>query len=188
MLAPASTRLGQAICQLSATNTFTGYTMDAIEFLIDQHRLLEARLDAAVDATDAQAKASLLKQLGDHLSMHIASEEQIFYPEVKARRTEDILLESLEEHLSLKRLLADLLALSPTAQTYAPKLKVLKEQAEHHHAEEEENLFPKVRKLLGAKQLDELGSQMLALQERLGREGVPRELMAEQTTRAAPLK
>ena len=61
-----------------------------------------------------------------------------------------LVLESLEEHLSMKRLLADLLALSPADETFQPKCKVLQEQARHHHKEEEEHLFPKVRQLLDA--------------------------------------
>jgi hypothetical protein len=77
-------------------------------------------------------RAALLAEVGDHLTVHIASEEEIFYPAVHAARTEDILLESLEEHLSLKRLLADLMALAPAAPTFEPKFKVLKEQTEHH--------------------------------------------------------
>jgi hemerythrin superfamily protein len=161
--------------------------MNAIELLIDQHRMLEARLKAALEATQPQARAALVAQLGDHLAAHIASEEEVFYPAVKARRTADILLESLEEHLSLKRLVADLLELSPAAPSFMAKLKVLREQTEHHHREEEEHLFPKVQKAWDPQQLDVLGRQMVRLQQDLRNEGEPRELMAEQTEEAARL-
>ena len=161
--------------------------MNAIELLIDQHRLLEARLEAALLTTQPLARAALLAQIGDHLAVHIASEEEVFYPAVKASRTEDILLESLEEHLSLKRLLADLLDLPPYAHTYEAKLKVLKEQTEHHHREEEEHLFPKVQKIWDPQQLEALGRQMVRLQQQLRTQGEPREAMAEQTGEAARL-
>ena len=39
---------------------------------------------------------ALFKRVGDELTVHVTSEEQIFYPAVKEKRTEDILLESLE--------------------------------------------------------------------------------------------
>ena len=159
--------------------------MNAIELLIDQHRLLEARLKAAVDATQPHARAALVEQLGEHLAAHIASEEEVFYPAVKALRTADVLLESLEEHLSLKRLLADLIDLPPEAPTFAAKLKVLKEQAEHHHREEEEHLFPKVLRFWDPQQLDVLGRQMMRLQQDLRDEGEPLEALAEQTDEAA---
>ena len=162
--------------------------MDGVQFLIDQHRSLEARMKRLQDARSSSERAALLAEVGDHLTVHITSEEEIFYPAVRAARTEDILLESLEEHLSLKRLLADLLELAPDATTFEPKFKVLKEQAEHHHKEEEEHLFPKVRTLMDAAARDALGERMSALQQRLQREGAPREAVADQTDEAAPLQ
>ena len=162
--------------------------MDAIKLLIDQHRKLESQMKTAVEAREPQARGASLAQVGDDLTKHITSEEEIFYPAVKAKRTEDVLLESLEEHLSLKRLLADLLALDPASETWEPKFKVLKEQTEHHHEEEEEKLFPKVRKALDAAELEALGQQMLALQLKLQHEGAPREAVVEQTGEATPLK
>jgi hemerythrin-like domain-containing protein len=162
--------------------------MDAIDLLISQHRTLEARMDRLRDAAADADRAALLAEVGDHLTVHIASEEEIFYPAVHAARTEDILLESLEEHLSLKRLLADLMALAPAAPTFEPKFKVLKEQTEHHHKEEEEHLFPTVCKLIEASARTALGKQMLALQQRLQRQGAPRQAVANQTGEAAPLQ
>ncbi|MEP6607789.1 MAG: hemerythrin domain-containing protein [Burkholderiaceae bacterium] len=162
--------------------------MDAIKLLIDQHRRLESQLKTGLEARQPQARAASLVRVGDELTKHLTSEEDVFYPAVKAHSTEDILLESLEEHLSLKRLLADLLTLDPAAETWEAKFKVLKEQAEHHHKEEEENLFPKVSKMMDAAQLDALAQDMLALQQRLQKAGAPREAVVEQTDEAAPLK
>ncbi|MGZ8253736.1 MAG: hemerythrin domain-containing protein [Burkholderiaceae bacterium] len=161
--------------------------MDAIQLLTDQHRMLEEGFDHALEATDPRERAALVADAGDHLAVHVAAEEDLFYPAVKAKRTEDILLESLEEHLSLKRLLADLLDLPAEDSTYEAKLKVLREQAEHHHHEEEEHLFPQVRKCLKPEELEALGADMLKRQKQLIREGQPREAMAEQTEKAAVL-
>lgn len=162
--------------------------MDAVELLIGQHRSLEQRMARLHEAASDADRAALVAEVGDHLTVHLASEEEIFYPAVRAAGTEDILLESLEEHLSLKRLLADLLELAPGAPTFEPKFKVLKEQAEHHHKEEEEHLFPTVCKLIEAPARTLLGEKMLALQRRLQRQGAPREAVADQTDEAAPLQ
>ena len=161
--------------------------MDAIELLIEQHRKMEDLLERVLGAPDLEQKRALFARAADDLTVHLSSEEQVFYPAVRARRTDDILLESLEEHLSLKRLLADLLAMAPAEPLFEPKFKVLREQAEHHHEEEEEHLFPKVRRLLDTSGLLELGTQMLAMQQGLRREGRPREAIPEQTGAAAPL-
>ena len=161
--------------------------MDAVELLRRQHQELERGLGQVLDTVNQADKKTRFAALADLLTVHIASEEQVFYPAVKAARTEDILLESLEEHLSLKRLLADLLDLDPAEQTFEPKFKVLKEQAEHHHEEEEEHLFPKVSKILDAGARNKLGEEMMALQKKLAREGEPREQVVNETDTAAPL-
>ena len=161
--------------------------MDAIDLLQRQHDEMEHALAQVLETEDVSAKKERFAAIADLLTVHIASEEQVFYPAVKAARTEDVLLESLEEHLSLKRLLADLLELDPAEQTFEPKFKVLKEQAEHHHEEEEEHLFPTAGKLLGSARRLELGNEMLELQKKLTRQGEPRELVTSQTDTAAPL-
>ena len=161
--------------------------MDAIDLLVRQHREMEAAMKQVLEAGDDATARALFAGVADALTTHVTSEEQVFYPAVNARRTEDILLESLEEHLSLKRLLADLLALDPGERTFEPKFRVLKEQAEHHHKEEEEHLFPKVLKLIDPAQRLALGMEMLALQRHLDRIGEPRELVTQQTDSAAPL-
>jgi hemerythrin superfamily protein len=161
--------------------------MDALDLLRTQHHEMEHALSHVLDVEDPSARKERFATLADLLTVHIASEEEVFYPAVKAARTEDVLLESLEEHLSLKRLLADLLELDPAEQTFEPKFNVLKEQAEHHHEEEEEHLFPAVGKLLDSDRLAELGNEMIELQKKLTRQGEPRELVTSQTDAAAPL-
>jgi len=159
--------------------------MNAIDMLIQQHREMEASLKAIADSDGASRQATFMKS-ADVLMSHMLIEEQHFYPAVNAKRTEDILLEGLEEHLSLKRLLADLLALPQADEHFDPKFHVLKEQVEHHHEEEEEKLFPKVKKLLSSDELEALGETMSTTQAEL-LQASPRKLAAEQTDAAAPL-
>jgi hemerythrin superfamily protein len=161
--------------------------MDAVDLLVRQHEEMESALSRVLDA-QADTRGDLFAQIADELTVHMIAEEAVFYPAVKARRTEDILLESLEEHLSLKRLLADLLALAPGDATFEAKFKVLKEQAEHHHDEEEEHLFPKVRNLLDSGQRAELAREMCDLQQRMREEGRPRARVVGETDAAAPLR
>lgn len=159
--------------------------MNAIDLLVGDHRRMEALWEKVVES-GTEERPRLFVEAADALAAHITVEEQHFYPAVKARRTEDILLESLEEHLSLKRVLADLLALDPGDPRFEPKLHVLKEQTEHHHEEEEEHLFPKVRKLMAEGDLEELGAAMGAELKKLEAEE-PRLRIRHQTDEAAPL-
>lgn len=161
--------------------------IDAVQLLSSQHREMESLLGRVAEARDDAEQKTLFLKVADLLTVHMKSEEQVFYPAVHGARTEDDLLESLEEHLSLKRLLADLLELEPGHKSFAPKFKVLQEQVEHHHNEEEEHLFPAVLKLIGAAQLQTLGSDMLAMQAELTRQGQPRGAVSNETAAAAPL-
>ena len=168
-------------------NTQNNREIDAVKLLVEQHRKLERLLERVLEETNDAGRMVLFEKVGDELTVHIKSEEDIFYPAVNVARTEDNLLESLEEHLSLKRLLADLMALDPADKTFEAKFKVLKEQTEHHHKEEEEHLFPVVCKMLDESRRAELGGEMLALQKQLTREGEPREAVINETDSAAPL-
>ncbi len=146
---------------------------------------MEKSLGEIMDG-DARTRARLFPETADALAAHFTVEETHFYPAVRARRTEDVLLESLEEHLSLKRVLADLLRLDVTEAQWEAKLHVLKEQVEHHHAEEESHLFPQVEKMFSREELDELGDAMSRELEEL-RAKRPANRVFDQTDEAAPL-
>jgi len=159
--------------------------MNAIEMLVAQHRRMEKMLKELLDAEPA-SRRPIFARAADELMSHVLVEEEIFYPAVKAERTEDILLESLEEHLSLKRVLSDLVDMSADDEHFEPKLHVLEEQTRHHHKEEEEHLFPKVRKLLSPERLERIGEQMAKKQQDLLQKE-PRHEVTNQTDAAADL-
>jgi hemerythrin superfamily protein len=161
--------------------------MDAIEMLISQHKEVDDLFAQIEAATSDEKKSRLFAELADKLAVHATIEERHFYPAVKAQRTEDILLESLEEHLGIKRVLADLLATETTDDTFDAKIKVLKEQVEHHVEEEQTDLFPKVKKLLDSETLMAIAQEMTATQEELIEEGEPRNAVPAETARPADI-
>jgi hemerythrin superfamily protein len=160
---------------------------DIVDLLTRQHREVEALLLSLLQTEDGSERAAHLARAGDHLAAHINAEEQVVYPAVRAARTEDILLESLEEHLSLKRLLADLLLLGTAEETFKPKSKVLEEQTRHHHKEEEEHLFPAVRLLLNEAQRLQLARDVAQHETKLHLQGEPRAMVKSETDAAEPL-
>jgi len=162
--------------------------MEATEYLTRQHREIEQALRDALDADNPDVKRSRFLDIADALILHVAAEELVFYPAVHDLPNEDVLLESLEEHLALKRLLSDLLALQGDDVTFQPKLHVLREQAEHHHKDEEKKLFPEVRERFDAAWREALGRRMEALELGLQARGTPRRSVHEQTDAAQPLR
>ncbi len=161
--------------------------MNAIELLKQQHDEVEELIEKIENAKDETVKEATFLVLADNLAAHAKIEEALFYPAVMAKQTKELLLESVEEHLNVKRVLTDLMALDVDDEHFDAKLSVMKEAIEHHAREEEEGeLFPKVKKLLDATELEALGSEMLAMFERL-MEGSPRASVPSETAEAAPL-
>ncbi|HTA18969.1 MAG TPA: hemerythrin domain-containing protein [Polyangia bacterium] len=161
--------------------------MDAIDLLKSQHRAVEDLFSKIEKSRDASKKDQLFTKLADSLAVHASIEEHHFYPAVKAKRTEDILLEALEEHLGIKRVISDLLDTEIDDETFDAKIKVLKEQVEHHVEEEETDLFPKVRKIFDADQLEAIGQAMSAEQAELEEKGNPRDAVPAETEEAATI-
>ncbi len=84
-----------------------------------------------------------MQELADNLAAHAAIEERIFYPAAYGDNTRDLLEEAVEEHLALKRVIADLIKMGPSDDYFDAKIAVLKEQVAHHVEEEEKELFPR---------------------------------------------
>jgi hemerythrin superfamily protein len=161
--------------------------MNAIDLLKSQHREVEKLFSKCEGAKDKATQQRTFETIADKLAVHAAIEEHHFYPAVREKRTEDILLESLEEHLAMKRVLADMLEIDSSDETFDAKLKVLKELVEHHVEEEESDLFPKVNKLLNKDDLDALAQEMMAEQTELEEEGEPRNKVPSETEEAATI-
>jgi len=162
-------------------------SVNAVDMLESQHREVEDLFAKLGKADRGDRKQKLFAQIADKLAVHASIEEEAFYPAVKAKRTEDILLESLEEHLGIKRVLADLIDLDASDETFDAKTKVLQEQVEHHVGEEEDDLFPKVKKIFEEETLIAIAQQMAQLQEELLAKGNPRLAVPSQTDEAASL-
>ncbi len=168
------------------TSTEEAY-VDAIELLETQHEEVE-NLFEKIERAGEDEKQDLFEQLADALAVHTTIEEKHFYPATKSARTEELLQEAVEEHLSAKRLVADLMEMSPDDPQFEAKIKVLQEQVDHHVEEERTQLFPKVRKLLEKEELEDLGVVMEDLAEELKASGSSRESVPAETGEATPLE
>jgi hemerythrin superfamily protein len=141
-------------------------TTDVLELLAAQHAEVDALFER-LENGDGDRRA-LFTELADKLAAHATVEEKIFYPAVMAKQTKELLQEAVEEHLSIKRLLADLIGLNPSDEQFAAKLTVIKEQVTHHaHKEEEAKLFPKLKAVLSADERAALGNEVLVMFEEL---------------------
>jgi hemerythrin superfamily protein len=138
--------------------------MDAITMLREDHRSVE-KLFKSFEKAGEQAfvtKRKLTDEVIRELSVHAAIEEQVFYPAVREAVADarELVLESLEEHHIVKWVLSELEGMDPEDERFEAKVTVLIENVRHHVEEEEKDLFPRVRKVLGRKTLAELGDRL----------------------------
>jgi hemerythrin superfamily protein len=163
-------------------------TTDALELLKMQHDEVEDLISEIEESDDGEEKMDLFRELADKIAAHSSIEEKLFYPSVMSDDTEEQLLESTEEHLAVKRVLADMLEMEASDDRFDAKLSVLKEEIRHHARDEEEKkLFPKVRRMFTKDELAGLGNELMAMFERL-LEQEPRNEVPMQTREAAPLE
>jgi hemerythrin superfamily protein len=134
--------------------------MDVLKLLKDDHDEVKSMFKKLQKAEGAEA-LRLWEQLRDMLNLHEQMEETQFYPKLKQDESaKDIILESYQEHHVLDVLMGEISQFKPSDEQWTPKIKVLQENAEHHIKEEEEELFPKVRKIWETSKRDEIGRQM----------------------------
>src|SRR3954447_11948147 len=138
--------------------------MNALIVLKQDHNNVEELFSRFehLDSGDVTTKRHVADKIIEHLSIHAAVEEQVFYPAVRAasEEAEDVVLEGLEEHHVVKWTLSELEALPPTDERFDAKMRVLIESVRHHVEEEENELFPKVRDALTNEQLEEMGEAL----------------------------
>jgi hemerythrin superfamily protein len=140
--------------------------MDAITMLRNDHKTVERlfkRFEKAGDRANVE-KRQIVDRIIEELSVHAAIEEQVFYPVARATvpGTEDMALESLEEHHVVKWVLSELADMDPTDERFDAKTTVLIESVRHHVKEEEGEFFPRVRSELGRRALADLGDALVA--------------------------
>jgi hemerythrin-like domain-containing protein len=148
--------------------------MNAIDLLVEDHKKLKALLEelAATGSRAEKGRTELLDRICLEFEVHAAIEEEILYPAFhQAKQTaedEKLFFEALEEHRAVKELvLPDLQDTDVTSDQFGGRAKVLKDLILHHAEEEEKELFPRARKLLGKEQLETLGGEMEARKSEL---------------------
>lgn len=142
---------------------------DAIDLLVSQHNEVKGLFKQFDDLGEraTTSKKKLANEICEQLIMHTAIEEEIFYPALReaSKEMKDMIDEAVVEHASAKDLIAQVQEMEPGEDLYDAKVTVLGEYIEHHVDEEEEEMFPKVRKL--GLDLEALGAEMAARRDEL---------------------
>src|SRR3569623_1956438 len=147
----------------------TAQGQDAIALLTEDHKkvfLLFKDFEKLKEEEDEERRQQRVTMICAELTIHAQIEEEIFYPAARdAVDDEDLLDEAEVEHASAKSLIAQLSSMEPGDELYAAKETVLGEYVNHHVKEEQDELFPKVRK--AKVDIKALGEQMMERKQEL---------------------
>src|SRR3712207_4272911 len=121
---------------------------DATRLLTEDHREVEALFEKFESASRDGKKEEIARRICTELKVHTMIEEEIFYPALRGKISDDDLDEAMVEHDGAKVLINEIEAGGADEEFFEAKVKVLQEQIEHHVKEEEKqsgNIFQQAR-------------------------------------------
>lgn len=136
--------------------------MNIYQVLTQEHREVSQMLEQLLNTSEHAKKGreDAFQKLKQALTAHAEGEEKVFYPALKnVEDTRDLTLEAIEEHNLVKKLLSQLDGMPKDSQEWLAKLKVLKENVDHHVEEEEEELFEQAKQVLSDSQAQEMAKR-----------------------------
>ena len=141
-------------------------SQDAIALLIADHKKVQKMFKDFEKLEDEEEKQQLVTEACTELKIHTTIEEEIFYPAAREAIEEENLLNEAEvEHASAKDLIEQLEGTDPSDEMYDAQFTVLGEYVNHHIKEEQDEMFPKVKK--AKVDLKELGAQIAQRKQEL---------------------
>ena len=146
-------------------------TPDILQLLTAEHREVKAMFQHYHRLAEAGGKGDermlLASQICVALTLHTQVEEEILYPAARAALLHDgeLVDEAYVEHASAKSLVSQVKTMTSDQPLFDARVKVLGEYVDHHVREEENELFPRVRK--AALDLQDMGARMAERRKQL---------------------
>lgn len=128
----------------------TAMAGDWCEGLIKEHKATLEAIDklAQVSAEHPQRRGMMVMSIAHMIAKHALQEEQVVYPMLRRADGAETLRSLNGDHGEVKALLYELGQMDKTAPAFTATLSELRAALEEHMREEEENLFPALRKRL----------------------------------------
>lgn len=134
--------------------------MDILKLIEEDHKKTMKGLVELEETKerDTAARKKTWTMLEQDLLAHMKGEEEILYPALQGE-IEDKILEAIEEH-QLVKMASSVLDETPASdKRWLAKLKVIKENIEHHIEEEEDEIFEAAKEKFSKDKLDEMGKR-----------------------------
>lgn len=138
--------------------------VDIYQRLEQDHREMQSMLERL----SQQFNDKTFKQLGKELEAHSKAEEKVLYRAiVKDERAHEPVLEGYEEHHVAELILRELKTNQHGTDRWKAKLKVLKENVEHHIEEEESEMFSASRAVVPQQRAQQMVAEFEAEKKKL---------------------
>ena len=135
--------------------------MNALDLLTEDHQKVKHLFEQAQQIRDNQEKKELFDRIDTELAIHAEIEETIFYPALEEHnQLKGMVREAREEHEEVEQLILEIEDLATEETDFTSQLAALEETVEHHVAEEEGEMFPKVREIFDNDALERLGKEL----------------------------
>jgi hemerythrin superfamily protein len=133
--------------------------MDVTKMLEADHRQVEDLFDK-IESADEANRRPLLDELVSSLLAHMELEEAVLYPAMEPATGAEPVEEGVVEHELARKGLDDVMRLAPDQPGFGAALDAVKAGISHHVDEEENEIFPKLRKK-GTKVLAEISTPFM---------------------------
>ncbi|HZP85217.1 MAG TPA: hemerythrin domain-containing protein [Burkholderiales bacterium] len=143
--------------------------VSALDLLEKDHKNVQTLFRRFQRSKDEGEQRDIMKEACNALMQHAALEEEAFYPIVReATGWDELLAEAEVEHGATRRLIEQI-GRTRDREHQCALFSVLSEYTNHHIREEEERIFPLVKK--SGMDLDAFGEELMVCKESLGKGG-----------------
>ncbi|MFC3193080.1 hemerythrin domain-containing protein [Marinicella sediminis] len=138
--------------------------MNIFDSIEQDHHIQRQLADKLIQTSgDSAERRETFNQLKKELMAHADAEERYFYvPLIKIDATQDHARHGIAEHHELDELVGQLENTDPSSSAWLKYAKELAHSIKHHLAEEEQDYFPVVKKIMSDERASTLGNEYLS--------------------------
>lgn len=135
--------------------------MDAVETLEKDRDRIRSLFSEFDKTTDPQQLQDCFDKIGNILTIHAEAEEQVLYPEASNYEgTSKLIAKGHQDRDKGDRMVLEIKFINPSQSEFKQKVKELQSFMLNHLAQEENDLFSKVRQCMDDRQLEQLVTEI----------------------------
>ena len=131
--------------------------MDIYKSIIADHEIQRSLSEQLSNKKNSDDFPALWKELKQELEVHASMEERYFYkPLISSDATQEDARHGMHEHHEIEEAIEKVEDKEMGSEAWFKAIDKLKHEVEHHLDEEEEDIFPKAKKVIEAAKAEEL--------------------------------